>query len=96
MIMEVIKRFAGKGERAPCYFYRTTSGIEVDLLVDYGSYFNAYEIKFTSTPKSSMIKPLERFREEFSVKTTSLLNLREKPLPMTKEIVAMHWSMCEI
>jgi uncharacterized protein len=28
-IMEKVKRFAARGERAPCYFYRTSSGLEI-------------------------------------------------------------------
>lgn len=38
--MEKIKSFAEKGEQAPCYFYRTAAGLEIDLLVDYGDHFD--------------------------------------------------------
>ena len=50
--MDKVKQYAAKGERAPCYFYRTSGGLEIDLLIDGGDHFDAYEIKFTSTPIS--------------------------------------------
>lgn len=92
VIIEMIKRFAEKGERAPCYFYRTTSGLEVDLLIDYGDSFDAYEIKFSSTINVEMTRSLGKFKEEFPTKKASLLNLRKKNHPFPNGILATHWS----
>jgi len=55
VIMEKIKDFAMRGERAPCYFYRTQDGMEIDLLIDNGQSFDGYEIKFTKCA----VKPLD-------------------------------------
>lgn len=91
VIMEKIKQFAAKGERAPCYFYRTSSGIEIDLLIDYGHEFDAYEIKFTSTPTQDMTKSLQHFKEEYPIRRAALLNLRKEKLPFSNGIIAEHW-----
>ena len=91
VIMEKIKQFAEKGERAPCYFYRTSKGQEIDLLID-GDHMEAYEIKFSSTPTKDMALPLMQFAEEFPVKRASLLTLREKALPFSEKVAAEHWS----
>jgi len=88
VIMEVVKRFAEKGERAPCYFYRTYSGVEIDLLVDFGSYQKAYEIKFSSTPTLPMTKPLAQ--SDFSNPT--LLTMYSKRLPFPNGVIGEHWS----
>jgi len=92
VIMDKIKQFAEKGERAPCYFYRTSKGVEVDLLIDYGSYLDAYEIKFSSTPTVDMTQGLVAFREELPVKDSALLTLRREKIPFSNGIVARHWS----
>ncbi len=92
VVMERIKRFAGKGERAPCYFYRTSAGLEIDLLLDYGDHFDAFEIKFSATPNQEMTRSLAQFKNEFPVKKAALLNLRKEMLPFSNGVVAEHWS----
>lgn len=92
VVMEKIKRFAEKGERAPCYFYRTSAGLEVDLLVDLGDRFEAYEIKFSSSPNAEMTRALVQFKSEYPVEKAALLNLRKEKLPFSNDIMAEHWS----
>ncbi|MBS0607206.1 MAG: ATP-binding protein [Verrucomicrobia bacterium] len=92
VIMEKVKQFAGKGERAPCYFYRTAKGLEIDLLIDHGDHLDAFEIKFTSSPKVEMTEPLEEFKKEYPVKKCALLNLRKDKFPFSNGIIAEHWS----
>jgi len=92
VIMEKVKWFAARGERAPCYFYRTSSGLEIDLLIDEGSYVNAYEIKFSSSPSTEMTRSLFQFKEEQKVGEAVLLNLRREALPFSNGIIARHWS----
>jgi predicted AAA+ superfamily ATPase len=92
VVMERVKHFAEKGERAPCYFYRTSKGMEVDLLVDHGDHLDAYEIKFSSTPNADMVQPLIEFRSDHPVKKCALLTLRREKLPFANGIAAIHWS----
>ncbi len=92
VVMEKIKRFAEKGARAPCYFYRTSAGLEVDLLVDLGDRFEAYEIKFSSSPNAEMTRALVQFKSEYPVEKAALLNLRKEKLPFSNGIMAEHWS----
>jgi uncharacterized protein len=92
VVMETVKRFAEKGERAPCYFYRTNAGLEIDLLIDHGDHFDAYEIKFSSTPTPDMAQSLAQFKKEHPVKKAVVLNLRKDPLPFSNGVIATHWS----
>ncbi|MBS0630164.1 MAG: ATP-binding protein [Verrucomicrobia bacterium] len=92
VVMESIKHFAEKGERAPCYFYRTSKDHEVDLIIDHGDHFDAYEIKFTSSPSSEMAQSLMDFRKEYPVKKAALLTLRHEKHPFSNGITAQHWS----
>lgn len=91
VVIEKIKEFAEKGERAPCYFYRTSGGLEIDLLVD-GEHLQAFEIKFSSSPTMEMTRSLSQFKNEYSVKKAVLLNLRREPHPFSNGIIAEHWS----
>lgn len=92
VIMEIVKNFAGKGERAPCYFYRTSSGTEIDLLLDHGDHFSAYEIKFTATPSKEMVKSLIQFKSEYPVKHAAIVTLCPKRVPLAHGIASEHWS----
>ncbi len=79
------------GKRALCYFYRTSSGLEIDLVVDYGDFLEIFEIKFSTEPKQGMVRSLLQFQKEFPVKKASLLNLRKESIFLSKEIIAEHW-----
>lgn len=92
VVMEVVKQFAGRGKRAPCYFYRTSHGLGVDLLIDKGDKVDAFEIKFSSNPKIEMTEGLLQVKNDFPVDQTALLNLYSNPYPFSNGIIAQHWS----
>jgi predicted AAA+ superfamily ATPase len=92
VIMEQVKKFAEKGERAPCYFYRSSTGEEIDLLIDHGDSVDIYEIKFTATPTIGMTKALAEFQQSHKVRRSALLKLRHDQLPFSNSISAEHWS----
>ena len=92
VVMEAVKHYAGRGERAPCYFYRTASGTEVDLVIDHGEHLDAYEIKCSLSPTAEMGRPLVQFRGGQPVRRSSLLTLRPDQTPLSREVVSEHWS----
>lgn len=92
VIMDKIKGFSEKGERPPCYFYRTSNGVEVDLLIDHGSFLDAYEIKFTASPNKKMVTSLASLKKDLPINKGELLNLRTDPVPFKNDIVAKHWN----
>lgn len=92
VIMETVKQFTEKGERAPCYFYRTSSGVEIDLLLDFGDHIDAYEIKFSSAPTKEMTKGLIEFKKDHPVKDMALLTLKKEIYPFSNGIISKHWS----
>jgi uncharacterized protein len=91
VIIEKIKQFSEKGERLPCYFYRSAGGLEIDLVVDCGHSLEAYEIKFSSSPKPGMAQSLAQFGKEFNVNKSAILNLRRDSIPISNNITAEHW-----
>ena len=63
VIMEKIKSFSNMGERAPCYFYRTSHGKEVDQ----GNFIETYQIKCNATPSSDMAQETLSEKSEVSL-----------------------------
>ena len=74
VIMEAIKRLSHQLTRNQIYFYRTASGLEVDLIVDKGNGIEAYEIKLTKTLHKEMTHPLSLFIKDHPVTKASLLD----------------------
>jgi len=92
VIMEVVKQLACTGNSASCYFYRTASGVEVDLLVKERGETFAYEIKNSLTFNSRMADGLKRFEKEHPFSSGKILTLEKEILPVTKTISRTHWS----
>ncbi len=92
VILEAIKQCSFSGMRGQLYFYKSVSGLEVDLLVENGGELDAYEIKFTKTihPKDGM--NLEKLQEIFPVRSATLLSLKKEGVPLSKKVRARHWS----
>lgn len=95
VVMDRIKGVAENGECPPCYFYRTSNGIEIDLLIDHGFFLDVYEIKFTASPHKKMASSLKSLKKDLPIKKAELLNLRSDPVPLGNEIVAKHWNDAE-
>jgi len=59
VISEIAKREIHRKTDANLYYYRTSNGVEIDLLIDRKQYKELIEIKFGATFKSSMIEPIK-------------------------------------
>lgn len=60
VIEQTLSTLAAADQRVTPYFFRTSDGYELDLVLDWGSDRWAIEIKLTSNPSSSMIDRLNR------------------------------------
>ena len=96
VVMEAIKRCSFEGTRFQPFFYRTSSGLEVDLLIEKAGGLEAFEIKFSKTIHKEMAESLNTFVSEHSVKRARLLSLQEKSIALFPEIWAEHWSSVSI
>ena len=68
--------------------YKQDFGRAVDL---FQQSLEAYEIKFSSSPKPGMARSLAEFGKEFNVTKSAVLNLRRDSLPFSNNIIAEHW-----
>jgi len=92
VIMEMRKRYALEKQHAQFFFYRTGSGIEVDLIIQEGARLNAFEIKFAQTLSKDMTKALSLFQEEHPCKSAQVLSLQKEKTPLKPGISSIHWS----
>ncbi len=91
VIAEFIKRRSKSPQRTECFFYRTASGVEVDLIIERSGKIEAYEIKFTKTLSRDMAQSLNLFASEHKVEKSTVLSLQEKKTPLMEGIYAEHW-----
>lgn len=70
VLLEVTKTLTHRGVAPHLYFWRTSDGHEVDLVVDLGAKLIPIEIKLTSTPSIQMAHGIKKFRELLPDKST--------------------------
>lgn len=63
IVMQVVKHLAAKGKTVPLWFWRTSQGAEVDLLVEAGGRFVAVEAKFSESPDEADLKGLNALKK---------------------------------
>lgn len=63
VITDLYKTFLHRGEEPTMYFWRTTTGSEVDLIIETQSGLVPLEIKMSQTPRVEMAKEIRAFRQ---------------------------------
>lgn len=64
IISEIMKRELHHQTFAELYFYRSVSGMEIDLIIDRKRYKEVLEIKHTTTFKSAYMQPMQAIMED--------------------------------
>jgi uncharacterized protein len=64
VLMEIVKRYLNRGEEPQVYFWRTSAGDEVDIVVNAGGTLIPIEVKLSGTPRTGMAESIQRFRED--------------------------------
>ena len=94
VVSEVYKRLASRGIDPLLYFWRTSTGVEVDLLVEDQNRLIPIEVKATATPKPQMAKPMASLKQDISTKVEKgfIIHLGDITLPMTEVATAIPFS----
>lgn len=91
VIMEAVKRLALLPEHSELSFYRSASGMEIDLLVRRLNQLFAYEIKLTKSPAKKMARYLTALKDECGINRAQVLTLQDDLIPLTNEVSAVPW-----
>lgn len=83
--------FAHRGEPPPIHAWRTSSGHEVDFVVDLGHRLVPVEAKLTATPRRSHARSVERFLDLFGDRAPKgyVVCLCPEPMPLTRRVHAI-------
>jgi len=64
VLSEIVKTFLHRGKEPMVYFWRTSTGVEVDILVESRGRLVPVEAKLSATPNANMAKGIQAFRED--------------------------------
>jgi uncharacterized protein len=64
VVSEIVKTLTHRGIEPHVYFWRTSSGIEVDLLVDVSGRLLPLEVKLSATPRRPMASAIQSFQKD--------------------------------
>ncbi len=95
VLMEVVKALSFRGPPPSLYFWRTSNGTEVDLVLDTGGRLMPIEAKLTATPRAAMGRGIMAFRETYGDRTAPgwVVYSGDHRLPLGNGILALPFSM---
>lgn len=96
VVAEWVKLFRQRGERPPLYYYRSSAGDEVDLIIEYDGCVHGLEIKATATPRPEHAAQLAKWLDASGptargvlacrVTTSTALRPRIRTVPWSPEL----------
>ncbi|MCB1115855.1 MAG: ATP-binding protein [Chlamydiia bacterium] len=94
IVTEVYKRLVARGKEPQIYFWRTSSGNEVDLIIEDQGLLIPIEIKGSATPRPAMAKGISCFQEDHKDQTKKgyVVFLGDIPLPLAPDVLALPFS----
>jgi len=91
VLMEIIKSLVHRGEEPHVFFWRTSAGKEVDLVVDTGGKLVPIEVKLSATPRPGMADGIVEFQRCFGDRASAgyVVHPGDTRLPLTKDVMAL-------
>jgi predicted AAA+ superfamily ATPase len=71
VVTEILKIFTHRGEEPAMYYWRTSHGSEVDLIIETQAGLIPLEIKKTETPRPEMANGIAAFKQDFEKKAAA-------------------------
>ena len=94
VVSEVIKAAVHRGIDPHIYFWRTSHGAEVDIVIEQEGRLIPIEVKQTATPRPAMASGLISFMSDYSDKTNKgwLVHLGNPILPLAPNVTAIPYT----
>jgi hypothetical protein len=94
VLSEIIKTLVHRGEEPRVYFWRTSTGTEVDIVVETDGKMIPIEAKLSSTPRPGMAAGIKSFREIFGNRAANgfVVHPGDVRLPLGGEVIALPFS----
>ena len=94
VLSEIVKTLTHRGQDPQIYFWRTSAGTEVDIVIETGNKLVPIEVKLSATPRPSMAASIKTFREDFGDKTVPgyVVHPGHVRLPLGSNVTALPFS----
>ena len=94
VLSEIIRMLTSRGIDPRVHFWRTTSGKEVDFIVEIQGKLIPIEVKANKTPSESMIKGINTFQQDYKDRAGQgfLVHLGNNRLPIGRNSIAIPFS----
>ncbi len=94
VLSEIIKTLTHRGIDPQVYFWRTTAGTEVDIVVGAGAKLVPIEVKLSATPRPAMASAVKTFQKDFGNKVMAgyIVHPGDITLPLGRGVTALPFS----
>ncbi len=91
VLSEIIKMFVHQGVEPRVYFWRTSAGTEVDIVIETGTELIPVEVKISAKPRPAMASGIEAFREVLEDRVASgyLVHTGKDRISLGSDVVAL-------
>jgi uncharacterized protein len=88
---EIVKTLLHRGGEPHVHFWRTSRGMEVDILVEDGTRLIPVEVKLSSTPRPEMARGIQALREDLGKRVAAgyVVHMGDVRLPMAPGVTAI-------
>lgn len=94
IVSEIYKRISNQGIEPQMYFWRTSTGTEVDILIEEQGSLIPIEVKAISTPKAKMASGIISLQKDMKkpVRNGYVIHLGDMQLPLAEKVKALPFS----
>jgi predicted AAA+ superfamily ATPase len=91
VLSEIIKTMTHRGIEPQVYFWRTTAGTEVDIVVADGTRLVPIEVKLSATPRPGMASAVKTFQNDFGDKALAgyVVHPGDLLIPLGSDVTAL-------
>jgi predicted AAA+ superfamily ATPase len=91
VLSEIVKTFVHRGEEPKIYFWRTSSGVEADIIVETAGKLIPIEVKLSATPRPAMAEGVISFQKDFGDKARPgfVIHPGDVRLPLSSAVTAI-------
>ena len=92
VLSELFRTLVHRGENPRIYFWRTSSGVEVDFLIQAGRRLVPIEVKLSATPRPSMASGIEALRKDLGKRVVApgfVVHPGDVEIPLTAGVTAL-------
>ncbi len=94
VISEVVKAFVHWGKEPHIYFWRTSKGTEIDIIIEIEGRLIPIEVKLSSTPHQSMAYGINMIKKDFGTRVSQwyVVYPGDIRLPLSPDVIALPFS----